>query len=317
MKKYLYFAMMIAGLFVMASCVKDEAGGTATEAVAGQWYVNIDVVDEDGNLIDEEDYADYFGIGRQLMLSYNTAANRSSEMFIDMTGIESNIAPFFMIKCVVPCSVDGLTFGSDQEIENMFIYDVSAAETDTTIIPADTIEVDDMYFSCLEDTSIVEYDSTFVVFDTVYAKIDTTFCRIDTVIIEGDTIIEKLFIDTLISAKVIEDIIKDSIAYVKAHTEIIDADTIVEAIAPIVDKVKIWNGKITPGAFTTPSGMPADKFEFEFITDGDDIGYYFNADGSVDPLQYRIGESFREWDGGYHHYKVTGYRYTGFADDEE
>ena len=40
MKKILYFAALLfcAGL---TSCEKDEIGGTATEATAGNWYVTV------------------------------------------------------------------------------------------------------------------------------------------------------------------------------------------------------------------------------------------------------------------------------------
>ena len=38
MKRTLYLFMMMAGLFLTA-CEKDEVGSTATEKVAGEWYV--------------------------------------------------------------------------------------------------------------------------------------------------------------------------------------------------------------------------------------------------------------------------------------
>jgi hypothetical protein len=50
MKKILYFAALLfcAGL---TSCEKDEIGGTATEATAGNWYVTVDAADESGNVV--------------------------------------------------------------------------------------------------------------------------------------------------------------------------------------------------------------------------------------------------------------------------
>lgn len=57
--------------------------------------------------------------------------------------------------------------------------------------------------------------------------------------------------------------------------------------------VKISNGKISFGAATTPSGMPADKIEFDIVFDDD----------SYVPAYW-------------HHYYISGYRYTGFAADE-
>ena len=64
--------------------------------------------------------------------------------------------------------------------------------------------------------------------------------------------------------------------------------------------------------------MKADAIEFEFNTDGDDLGYYYDyyMDWGGKPGDLRMGIPFSAADG-FDHYKVTGYRYTGFADDEE
>lgn len=59
-------------------------------------------------------------------------------------------------------------------------------------------------------------------------------------------------------------------------------------------KVTIEDGKILLGAATTPSGMPADSIVFTVIFDDDPY-----------PEAY-----------GYYGYRVSGYRYTGFAADE-
>ena len=83
MKKVLYFAALLlcAGL---TSCEKDEIGGTSTEATAGDWYVSCDAVDENGNVV--EGLEDPFGLGRFTVLTYNTAANIPSEMYIEDMG---------------------------------------------------------------------------------------------------------------------------------------------------------------------------------------------------------------------------------------
>ena len=54
MKKLIYFACMLAGLFMMTSCEKDEIGGTATQSLAGEWYVVADAVDANGNIVYED-----------------------------------------------------------------------------------------------------------------------------------------------------------------------------------------------------------------------------------------------------------------------
>ena len=43
MKKIVY---LFVAVLLFASCKKDEIGGTATESMAGEWYVYVDAVDE-------------------------------------------------------------------------------------------------------------------------------------------------------------------------------------------------------------------------------------------------------------------------------
>ena len=83
MKKVLYFAALLfcAGL---TSCEKEEIGGTATESMAGDWYVTVDAADENGNV--PEGYEDFFGVGRIHMITNNTAANVASELMVDDLG---------------------------------------------------------------------------------------------------------------------------------------------------------------------------------------------------------------------------------------
>lgn len=108
MKKLIYFACMLAGLFVMTSCEKDEVGGTATQALAGEWYVTADAVDANGNLV----FEDVFGLGRFLLNTYNTAANTATEMWID------DNKNFWEFKVKVAANVKGLTFQTDGAVAN-------------------------------------------------------------------------------------------------------------------------------------------------------------------------------------------------------
>lgn len=57
--------------FLITGCEKDEAGGTATQNMAGEWWVQIKV----GNSLVVPDYFK--------MLSYNTSANVANEMWLD------------------------------------------------------------------------------------------------------------------------------------------------------------------------------------------------------------------------------------------
>ena len=75
MKKVLYFAALLFAI-TLTSCEKEDMGGTATESLAGQWYVQGNVV-EDGQVIE-----DPYGIGRFIILTYNTSARTSVAMIL-------------------------------------------------------------------------------------------------------------------------------------------------------------------------------------------------------------------------------------------
>ena len=72
-------------------------------------------------------------------------------------------------------------------------------------------------------------------------------------------------------------------------------EAIFEEDTPFGDKITITDGKIIKNGTTTPSGMPADYIEF-YISFSDDI------------VPGMMGINSK--------YKVSGFRYTGFADDE-
>jgi hypothetical protein len=74
MKKLVYAIVALATL-TLASCEKDPIGGTATEKLAGQWYVQVDGYDTKGDSVVIADFND----GRFILLTYNTAANEPNQ----------------------------------------------------------------------------------------------------------------------------------------------------------------------------------------------------------------------------------------------
>ena len=76
MKRILYAIAMLGVLFA-TSCKKDEIGDTATVDMAGEWYVKVDLLDTDGNVMVE----DAFG-GSFLISTFNTAENVPGKMFV-------------------------------------------------------------------------------------------------------------------------------------------------------------------------------------------------------------------------------------------
>ena len=113
MKKVLYFAAL-ALMFAASSCEKSDIGGTATEKMAGQWYVLIDGVDEAGQPV-ADDYCDLFGDGNFFINTYNTAANDPTKMFIEELGDVSLCG----LKARINVNQDNMTFSSGGEVENL------------------------------------------------------------------------------------------------------------------------------------------------------------------------------------------------------
>lgn len=129
MKKLLYFAALLlcAGL---TSCEKEEIGGTATEAMAGKWYVSVDAVDESGNLVYSDD--ELFGMGRFHIITNNTAANIPTEMVVN------DLGGFWRFKVKVNCDQQSLTFQTNTTQNNNLwpdYEDINVSITDGKILP--------------------------------------------------------------------------------------------------------------------------------------------------------------------------------------
>ena len=119
MKKVLYFATLLLGL-VLTSCEKEEIGGTATESLAGEWYVQANVV-ENGAVTE-----DPYGLGRFKIMTYNTSANTSSEIWIDDSG------NFWNFKVKASADAANLTFAAaNAQNQN---YDCQVTITNAKII---------------------------------------------------------------------------------------------------------------------------------------------------------------------------------------
>jgi hypothetical protein len=115
MKKIYYFAVLLFSMTLMTSCQKDEIGGTATEATAGEWYVTVDGADASGNVM--EGYEDLFGLGRIHMITTNTAANLPTEMIV------SDLGQFWDFKVKVSCDQQAMTFQTNTTENNNMVAD--------------------------------------------------------------------------------------------------------------------------------------------------------------------------------------------------
>lgn len=145
--------MMCAGAALFASCEKDEIGGTATEALAGEWHVTVDAVDDAGNVVAE----DFFDVGKIMNITYNTVDNVADKMYV------SDLGNFWDYTVVVNCDVNALTFSSDGYVQNE-AYDCQVnieggkmlprAATTPSGMPADSIVY---YVSFSDDTYPAAY----------------------------------------------------------------------------------------------------------------------------------------------------------------
>lgn len=107
MKKAIYLLMLCVGV-MFASCEKDEIGGTATEALAGEWQLTVDLVDDAGNVL----MTDPYGMGVILGITYNTVDNVADKMYV------SDLGNFWDYKVVVNCDCNALTFSTNGDAQN-------------------------------------------------------------------------------------------------------------------------------------------------------------------------------------------------------
>ena len=129
MKKIFYFTALLL-CSMMVSCDKEEVGGTATEATAGQWYVTVDGADADGNVI--PGFEDLYQLGRIVMLTFNTSANKADEMIV------SDASSFWDFKVKVSCDPANKTFSTNTTENNNLVAgyeDINVQITNGKILP--------------------------------------------------------------------------------------------------------------------------------------------------------------------------------------
>lgn len=134
MKKIFYLATLLFCAFA-TSCSKDEIGGTATEATAGDWYVTVDAADANGDVYVDTDgdaWYDPFGLGSLNVLTYNTAANSPTEMIIE------DLGNFWDFKVRVTCDQQARTFQTETAENNNMVEgyeDINVTITGGKILP--------------------------------------------------------------------------------------------------------------------------------------------------------------------------------------
>jgi hypothetical protein len=120
--KKIYLLGITLTILVFTSCQKKpDVGGTATEKMANEWWVQL--YEPDGSLSYPPDY-----YGK--IATYNTAANTGNELWLDDLG--GNIWDF---KVKVNADQNNLTFSADQAESVVDQYNIKITVTDGKIIP--------------------------------------------------------------------------------------------------------------------------------------------------------------------------------------
>lgn len=106
MKKIFFLGLSI--LLSLQACKKDDIGGTATEKMAGEWFVTADALLADGTLKEH----DIYGLGHFLLATYNVVDNSTTHMWVD------DNANFWSFKGKVNIDLNSLTYSGDN-IQNV------------------------------------------------------------------------------------------------------------------------------------------------------------------------------------------------------
>ena len=89
----------------MASCQKEEIGGTATQSLAGEWICTVYYdTSADADPVKWEEFS-----GPCAVFTYNTSANVPYEMWLEDP-------EFWDSKCKIQCNTGNLTFGAKDSV---------------------------------------------------------------------------------------------------------------------------------------------------------------------------------------------------------
>ena len=102
------FVLAIVAAFALTACsvtTDEEPGGTNIEKMAGQWAVQVDIIEGLGTA-DEHHYGDAYGAGTFTIMTSNTSANDNDQMWL----IDNN---FYGVKVKMPIDYSARTFWVD------------------------------------------------------------------------------------------------------------------------------------------------------------------------------------------------------------
>lgn len=137
MKKINKYILILSVILGFTACQKDyEVGGTSTEALAGDWWVEMGISDGAGGF-DGDTYG-YYNLS-----TFNTALNQTDSMWL------TDNETFWSYKVKVAVDVNNLTFAVANGTD--LLYDDNTTITNGKIIPGGTtspsgVKTDAIYF---------------------------------------------------------------------------------------------------------------------------------------------------------------------------
>lgn len=116
MKKFLNIFSILLAVVCLTGCEKEKVGNTAVVELAGEWYVTVDAVDAQGEVVMD----DPFGLGEILILTYNEYSNDPTKLVVD------DLEGFWAFQAVVSADIDTKTFAGTDVIYQDEDGDVTA-----------------------------------------------------------------------------------------------------------------------------------------------------------------------------------------------
>ena len=184
MKRIFIIALAIIS-FAIASCQKaPEAGGTAVEDASGDWYVKRVMVYSDGSTEDlfGDDWTGY--TDKFHLITYNTSANKSDELFIDEQGefYYEDWAMYLDFKVKAKVDLANLTFSADAA-ENF--YEDNTVDIQGGIIKDGAMSAGGKPIDSIWMTVKISDDEWAGILDQLYGEDPGTFEQWDHYLITG------------------------------------------------------------------------------------------------------------------------------------
>lgn len=116
MKKFIYSFMLISSVAMLTSCdheflgEKEDVGQTSMYDMSGEWYVSVQCMDADGNVVFEDE--DFLEMGKFVIATSNVTANNTNQLIIqDNENLYNYSGGYFNpFRCKVDVDLASMSF---------------------------------------------------------------------------------------------------------------------------------------------------------------------------------------------------------------